>query len=130
LKRAYIGTAVAVLVVAAAIGLTQKHNLDAQHARETELRGAVNSIRHAIAAYHVKHQRNPASLNDLVSDGELRALPSDPITHSNTTWKTTVKENVSIDDFQSVTAKSAPTIVDVHSGASGNDSSGRPFADY
>jgi general secretion pathway protein G len=130
LKRAYIGTAVAVLVVAAVVALTQKQNLDAQHARETQLRGAVTAIRHAIAAYHAKHRQNPASLNDLVSDRELRAIPLDPITHSNTTWKTTVEESVSVDDFQSATAKNAPTIVDVHSGASGDDSTGRAFADY
>jgi general secretion pathway protein G len=130
LRRAYIGAAAAVLVVAAAVVLTQKHSLDAEHSRETQLRAAVTSIRHAIASYRAKHQANPASLKDLVSDGQLRAIPLDPVTRSNTTWKTTVEESVSMDDFQSITARSAPTIVDVHSGASGNDSAGRTFADY
>lgn len=124
MRRAYVGAAAAVLVVAATVALTQKHNLDTEHARETQLRAAVTSIRHAIATYHAKHQRYPASLKD------LGVIPFDPITHSNTTWKTTVEESVSVDDFQSATAKNASTIVDVHSGASGNDSSGRAFADY
>ena len=112
------------LVVAVAVGLTQKHNLDEQHANEARLRNTLASMRHAIAAYHATHQRNPASLKD------LGAIPIDPITHSNTTWKTTVEESVSVDDFQPGTAKSATTITDVHSAASGADSSGRPFADY
>jgi general secretion pathway protein G len=130
LRRGSLFAAVAVLIVAIGVGLTQKHNLDVQHEREARLRDAVTSIRHAIGSYRVKHQRNPGSLNDLVTDGELRVIPSDPITHSNTTWKTTVEESVSVDDFQPASAKAAPSMTDVHSGASGRDSTGRPFADY
>ena len=130
LRRHYVWPAVVILVVAVGVALTQKHNIDEQHARETQLRDALASIRRGIAAHHGKHQHNPASLNDLVRDGELRTIPTDPITHSNATWKTTVEENVRVDDFQSSAAKAPPAIVEVHSGASGNDSSGRAFADY
>lgn len=118
------------MLVTIGIALTQKHNLDVQHERESRLRAALTSIRHAIGTYRTKHQHNPPTLNDLVTDGELRAIPTDPVTHSNTTWKTTVEESVSVDDFQPGTAKAAPTMVDVHSGATGSDSSGRAFADY
>jgi len=130
LRRHYVWPALVILVVAAGVAFTQKHNLDDEHTREAQLRNALSSIRRGIAAYHGKHQHNPASLNDLVRDGELRTIPTDPLTHSNATWKTTVEERVSVDDFQSSTKKAAPAIVDVHSGASGNDSSGRAFADY
>ena len=94
------------------------------------LRADLAAMRHAIGDYHAKHGRNPSSLNDLVTDGELRLIPTDPITHSSKTWKATVEESVSVDDFQPGSAKAAPVIVDVHSGASGSDSTGRPFADY
>ena len=117
-------------VTAVAVILMQNCNLDAPHDREMHLHHAVASIRQALAAYRAKHQHSPVSLKDLVSDGELRAIPTDPITKSNTTWKTTVEETVAVDDFQPGTAKSAPTITDVHSGATGNDSAGRPFSDY
>ena len=130
MKRGSLVAAFAVLIVAIAVSLTQKHNVSLQHDGETGLRDALASIRQAIVKYHAKHQRNPASLNDLVTDGELRAIPADPITKSNTTWKTTVEESVHVDDFQAGSTKSAPSIVDVHSGATGSDSSGRPFSDY
>ena len=130
MKRGSLVAAFAVLIVAIAVSLTQKHNVSLQHDRETGLRDALASIRQAIVKYHAKHQRNPASLNDLVTDGELRSIPADPITSSKTTWKTTVEESVTVDDFQAGSAKSAPSIVDVHSGTTGSDSSGRPFSDY
>ena len=130
MTRKIVTVAILVLIVAIGIVLTQRHNLDVQHEREARLHDAVTSIRHAIESYRTKQQRNPASLNDLVTDGELRVIPTDPITHSNTTWKTTVEESVSVDDFQPGSAKAAPSMVDVHSGASGRDSTGRAFADY
>jgi len=130
LKRGSLVATFAVLIVAIAVSLTQKHNVSLQHDRETGLRDALTSTRQAIVKYRAKHQRNPASLNDLVTDGELRSIPADPITTSKMTWKTTVEESVTVDDFLAGSAKSAPSIVDVHSGATGSDSSGRPFSDY
>lgn len=129
MKRASLFTAIAVLVVAIGVTLTQKHNLAMRQENEAWLRKDLALMRSAIATYRVKHHHNPASLQDLVPD-ELRAIPVDPITHSNTTWKTTVEESVRVDDFQPGSAKSAPSLTDVHSGAGGSDSSGRPFADY
>lgn len=119
-----------VLVIAAGVAITQKRNIDSQQARETQLRDALASMRHAITTYHTKHERNPASLNDLLRDGELRTIPVDPFSGSNATWKTTVEESVRVDDFQAGAAKTPPIIVEVHSGANGTDSSGRAFADY
>jgi general secretion pathway protein G len=87
-------------------------------------------MRKAIVDYRSKHGRYPTSLNDLVTDGELRLIPADPVTKSKTTWKTTIEESVRVDDFQAGSTKSAPSLVDVHSGATGSDSTGRPFADY
>ena len=130
MKRGSLVAAIVVLIAAVAVSLTQKHNVSLQHDRETGLRDALTSVRQAIVKYHTKHQHNPASLNDLVTDGELRSIPADPITSSKTTWKTTVEESVSVDDFQAGSTKSAPSIVDVHSGATGSDSSGRPYSDY
>jgi general secretion pathway protein G len=130
MKRTYLAVTVAILMVAIEVAHTQHRNVNIQHARQAELRGALASIRRAITTYHAKHQRNPATLNDLVHDGELGAIPPDPVTGSNATWKTTVEESVHVDDFQPGAANAPPTIVEVHSGASGADSSGRAFADY
>ncbi|HEY2321656.1 MAG TPA: hypothetical protein VGJ82_02225 [Thermoanaerobaculia bacterium] len=127
MKRGLLFAGVGLVIIA--IALTRTHNV-VDRRPEAALRADLNEMRKAINDYRAKHQHSPASLNDLVTDGELRVIPTDPITHSSTTWKTTVEESVSVDDFQAGSTKPAPSIVDVHSGAPGSDSSGRPFADY
>lgn len=91
---------------------------------------AVQSMRTAIAKYTVKNHQRPHSLQDLVRDGELRALPVDPVTHSSATWRMTMQESVSVDDFTSTSPVAPPELIDVHSGATGHDSHGRAWADY
>lgn len=127
MKRAALFTAIGLVIVA--IGLTQTHNV-VDPRPEAALRGDLEEMRKAINDYRAKHQHKPGSLKELVTDGELRVIPVDPITHSSTTWKTTFEESVRVDDFQPGSAKVAPSLVDVHSGARGTDSTGRPFADY
>jgi general secretion pathway protein G len=125
--------AAAILLVVLSIAYTQKVSSDRrhrQHSAEAALRDDLAEMRSALADYHAKHQHNPASLSDLVRDGELRKIPIDPITGSNATWKTTLEESVRVDDFQVGAAKTPPTIVEIHSGANGADSTGRAFADY
>jgi general secretion pathway protein G len=129
-RRPALAIVTAIILVALAITLVHKNRTDSRLARETQLRNALASMRHAIVSYHAKHQRNPASLNDLMHEGELRTIPIDPFTGSNATWKTTVEESVRVDDFQAGAAKAPPTIIEIHSGADGADSTGRAFADY
>ena len=97
-----------------------------------QMRTALATMRNAIRAYQAKHAHNPHSLQELVGDGELRAIPVDPVTKSPDTWHTTLRENVSVDDFTSGAPAPSPAqeIVDVHSGAQGSDASGRSWSDY
>ena len=104
MKRGILLAAVAVLIVAIAVAITQRRNV-VDRRPEAALRADLTAMRKAIADYHAKHGHNPASLKDLVTDGELRAIPVDPITNSNTTWKTTGEETVSVDDFQAGSTK-------------------------
>jgi len=120
---------VALLIVAIGVVFTQTHNV-VDRRPEAALRDDLAEMRKAIVDNRSKHGRYPTSLKDLVTDGDLRIIPTDPMTHSNTTWKTTIEESVRVDDFQTGSTKSAPSLVDVHSGATGSDSSGRPFSDY
>jgi general secretion pathway protein G len=91
----------------------------------------LTQMRKAIAQYHAKHNGYPRSLHDLVRDGDLRMIPVDPVTESSTTWRPTLQENVRVDDFSSTAAAaSQPEIVDVHSGATGNDERGRAWSSY
>ena len=44
-------------------------------------------MRQAIDSYTMDKEKAPQSLDDLVTTGYLREIPSDPVTHSNSTWQ-------------------------------------------
>lgn len=90
-----------------------------------QMRAALASMRKAI-----QHAHHPHSLQDLVRQGELRAIPIDPVTKSPDTWHTTLRENVTVDDFTTSSSSVPPEIIDVHSGATGTDAKGRAWSDY
>ena len=99
--------------------------------RPEELRNTLARLRGAIAQYHAKHHRHPHALPDLIADGELRTIPADPVTGSSSTWHTTMRETVSVDDFTSrAAAPEASEIIEIHSGARGADPAGRAWSDY
>ena len=118
----------AILALLAFLACARPHADDA-----TLLRAQLASMRHAIATYRARQGRPPKTLGDLVAAHVLNAVPADPITGSATTWKTDVEESVPVNnDFQAqTTAPAAPAgIIDVHSGASGRDPSGKPWSEY
>ncbi len=80
-------------------------------AKEAVLREDLQVMRTAIGSYTVDEQKAPQTLDDLVSAGYLKAIPTDPITGRNDTWQTSQSDTMSsIDQTQS-------GIDDVHSGA-------------
>lgn len=115
--------------VAAAVA--NRHTVAVQRAKESRLRAELKTMRAALHAYEAKHHIGPRSLSDLVRDGQITTIPVDSVTRKSSTWRTTVEESVRVDDFDATAPRStAPEIVDIHSGAAGKDSSGRPWADY
>ena len=88
-------------------------------------------MRKAIADFRAAEGRYPKTLTELVPK-YLRAIPVDPVTGSATTWRTTTEETVqpSSDFATATTPQTEKYVVDVHSGASGKDATGKPFADY
>lgn len=122
---------VAVLAMVLVWHTVQRHNEQLQKAKEQTLRGHLSAMRAALKAYEEDHHSKAHTLADLVRSGELAKIPVDPITSSASTWRLTVEENVRVDDFSAAApAASAPSIIDVRSGAPGLDSSGRPWSDY
>jgi general secretion pathway protein G len=101
-------------------------------AREAAMHSAVTTLRQALARYKARHRLGPETLAALVREHDLVAIPTDPITHSTTTWRETREEQVSLDDFQSSSGARAPTevIVDIRSGAAGVDAHGRRWSEY
>ena len=93
-------------------------------AREAVLREDLHVMRDAIDSYTMDKQKAPQSLDDLIQNGYLRAIPEDPMTHSKDTWVTDTSDAMySIDQTD-------PGINDVHSGSEGSGSDGQPYTSW
>ncbi|HIC86235.1 MAG TPA: prepilin-type N-terminal cleavage/methylation domain-containing protein, partial [Desulfobacterales bacterium] len=55
-------------------------------AKETSLRRSLFVMRDVIDQYYADHGKYPESLEVLVQNRYLRAIPQDPFTKSSTTW--------------------------------------------
>ena len=93
-------------------------------AREAVLREDLHVMRNAIDSYTNDKEKAPQSLDDLVSGGYLKAIPIDPMTHSSTTWETTV------DDSMHDIDQTDPGVSDVHSGSEEQGSDGQPYSSW
>jgi general secretion pathway protein G len=79
------------IVILAGIGLTSYGN-SVQRAKEATLKEDLFRMRDAIDQYYADKNKYPGSLEDLVSDKYLRAVPVDPFTQSTDSWQTTTSE--------------------------------------
>lgn len=93
-------------------------------AREAVLREDLHVMRNAIDSYTNDKEKAPQSLDDLVSAGYLRDIPVDPMTHSNSTWVTTV------DDSMHDVDQTDPGVSDVHSGSDQTGGDGQPYSSW
>lgn len=100
------------------------YNNTIRRAKETVLKQNLFTLRTVIDNYTFDKQKAPQSLQDLVSDGYLREVPYDPMTGSNTTWRTVME-----DAMQSV-SQSEPGLYDVKSGSDKMGLDGTPYADW
>jgi general secretion pathway protein G len=95
-----------------------------KHAREAVLREDLSTMRAAIDSYTMDKQKAPQSLDDLVQNGYLRAIPDDPMTHSKDSWVTDTSDAMySIDQTE-------PGITDVHSGSEETGSDNQPYSSW
>lgn len=92
--------------------------------QESVLKTDLFRMRDAIDQYYADKGKYPSSLDALVSDGYLRAVPEDPITKSKDTWQTVPAEP----DPNNPSAE--PGIYDVKSGAPGTALDGSNYADW
>ena len=113
----------ALISILAAMGVVQYKN-GVVHTQESVLRTDLFRMRDAIDQYYADKNKYPASLDTLVSDGYMRKIPEDPITHSADTWQTVSAEP----DPSNPTAE--PGIYDVKSGAQGTALDGSTYADW
>ncbi len=113
----------ALISILASMGVVQYRN-SVQSSKEAVLHTDLFRMRDAIDQYYADKAKYPASLDALVSEGYMRAIPIDPITKSADTWQTVPAEpepgNTSTD----------PGIYNVKSGASGTGLDGTSFSDW
>jgi len=93
-------------------------------AREAVLREDLHVLRTAIDSYTEDKQKAPQSLDDLIQDGYLKAVPVDPMTRSNETWVTETSDTLHTVD------QTDPGIDDVHSGATGTGIDGKSYSEW
>jgi len=112
-----------VIVTLATIAMVQ-YRQSVQFAKESVLKDDLFKMRDAIDQYYADKNRYPPTLEDLVSDGYLRALPKDPITNSTATWQAIPAEP----DPNNPSA--APGIFDVKSGAEQTSLDGSRYSEW
>jgi general secretion pathway protein G len=78
---------VTLIMLLATITLVQYRN-SVTHAKEATLRSQLFIMREAIDQYYADKGRYPESLQTLVSEQYIRAVPIDPFTNSADTWQT------------------------------------------
>ena len=93
-------------------------------AKEAVLKEDLHVMRNAIDSYTMDKGKAPQSLDDLVQAGYLKAIPADPITHSDQTWVTNTS-----DTYESVD-ESEPGIDDVHSGSQEVGTNGQMYSTW
>ena len=110
-----------VLLITMAIPIYQKQVI---RSREAVLKSNLFTMRMAINEYMYDYHRAPRSLEDLPAAGYLKEVPMDPITRSNSTWKTVPEDATSVVDAEQ------PGISGVHSGSSQIALDGTRYADW
>lgn len=111
------------ITILAGIGLAVHANSQTR-AREAVLKEDLFRMRDAIDQYYADKNTYPPSLETLVTDKYLRAIPEDPFTNSNTTWQATMSE------IDPVNPAAQPGVFDVKSGATGTALDGTMYADW
>ncbi len=92
--------------------------------KESLLKNNLFTLRTVIDEYTFDKKKAPQSLQDLVSEGYLRAIPVDPITGSDQTWR------VVMEDALSAVDQTEPGVWDVHSGSDQKSLEGTPYAEW
>jgi len=103
------------------------YNQSILRARESVLKQNLFTLRSVISQYTLDKQKAPQALEDLVSGGYLKQIPTDPITGKNDTWVPDEETDtiMSVDQQQDEGG-----IIDVHSGSQGVGSDGTPYSSW
>jgi general secretion pathway protein G len=109
------------ILVSIAVPIYQKSIL---RTRESVLRNNLFTIRTVLDEYTYDKQKAPQTLQDLVSEGYLRAIPMDPMIGDNTSWK------IEMEDAMRSVSQTEPGIFDIHSSSDKKSLDGSAYAEW
>ena len=109
------------VLVAIAVPLYQKSLL---RTKESLLKNNLFTLRTVIDEYTFDKQKAPQTLEDLVNEGYLRAVPIDPITGSSQSWR------IIMEDAVTSVNQTMPGIYDIRSGSDLRSLEGTPYAEW
>lgn len=113
----------ALIVVLAGLAMANYRNA-VTLSQEAVLREDLFRMRDAIDQYYADKNQYPSTLEALVTDGYLRAIPEDPFTRSSATWQEIPAEP----DASNPTAE--PGVYNVRSGSDRTSLQGTPYSDW
>jgi general secretion pathway protein G len=99
------------------------YNQTIVQARESVLRSNLATLRSVISQYTLDKQKAPQSLDDLVTAGYLRQIPTNPITRE-ANWEVVQEDVLMAVDQQE------PGITDVHSASSQTAADGTAYSTW
>src|SRR6476620_8274251 len=114
---------ISIIMILASFALVQYRN-SVTSAKEAALRSDLFLMRDAIDQYYADKGKYPDSLDSLVSEHYLRAVPKDPITNATDTWQTTQA------DPEPGSASASTGIYDVKSGATDTALDGSRYSEW
>ncbi len=136
-RRATGFTLLELIIVVAIVGILATIVMPAlknvpRRAAESVLKADLRAFREVIDQHKADKGSYPASLEALVEEGYLRAIPVDPITKSADTWEVVFEEI----DPEALPAETdlpefgEPGIIDVHSGSDEVSLDGTPYSEW
>ena len=114
---------ISLVMILASLALTQYRNA-VRSAKEAALRSDLFLMREAIDQFYADKGKYPDSLDALVSERYLRAVPKDPITRESETWQTVQA------DPEPGSVSASAGIYDVKSGSNDTALDGSRYADW
>ena len=124
----------AIIGILAAVAVPLLKNAP-RRAQEAALKQNLRVMRDAIEQHYADKGHHPPSLQALVEEEYLRAIPLDPITRSHETWVEVLAEFPALSDDEpwaetDLSPYGDPGIEDVHSGSEESALDGGAYADW
>ena len=114
---------IVLIFVLAGIALIQ-YQKSVTRAKEAVLKEDLFRLRDAIDQFYADKNKYPQSLEELVTEKYIRAVPADPFTQSAETWQTVMSEP------DPLNPSAQPGVYDVKSGYEGTALDGTSYSEW